>query len=95
MEDSITASVAAIEGQEETKEAKPKQDDSDDEVRGSSDVTEFINRYTVDIITEYQDTADNLMLHWAVGKKNAGEWKCPDDSVLPAGSKRWPDNIAT
>lgn len=54
-----------------------------------------MNRYTVDLIAEYQDIGDNLLMHWGVAKKHAGEWVKGDESVLPNGSIRWPDNVAT
>ena len=66
-----------------------------DDVDVSSDVREFANRYTVDLIVEYHDTSDNLMLHWGVGRKDAGEWARADDFQLPTGSIRWPDGVAT
>ena len=34
-------------------------------------------------------------MHWGVAKKNPGEWVRGDDSVLPSGSIRWSDNVAT
>ena len=92
MEDNVADIVAAIEGEEESKQAKPMHEESDDDV---NDVTEFVNRYTVDLIAEYQDTGDNLLVHWGIAKKTAGEWARGDDSTLPNGSIRWPDNVAT
>jgi hypothetical protein len=55
----------------------------------------FVNQYTVDLIAEYKDREEELILHWALGKRTASEWAKPDDLQMPKGSIRWKDNIAT
>ena len=41
------------------------------------------NTFKVDIIAEWANTKDDLILHWAISKKNVGEWTTPDDRFLP------------
>ena len=107
-DDSVTdmaISALTLDDDEETKQdvqAKTKpmttHGDSDkdlDDIEESGDVREFANRYTADLIVEYQDTDDNLLLHWGVGREHAGEWARADDAQLPTGSTRWPDDVAT
>jgi hypothetical protein len=51
----------------------------------------------VDLIAEFKDRNDDLVMHWGLGRKNVGEWTGPDDKFLPLPSsdnKRWPDGKA-
>ena len=50
--------------------------------------------FKFDIIAEYTNTVDDLILHWAISKKNFGEWSAPDDRYLPKGTVRFRDKIA-
>lgn len=48
----------------------------------------------VDMIAEYKDQSDDLVLHWGISKKQVGEWTGPDDKFLPIDTKRFPDGKA-
>ncbi len=50
--------------------------------------------FKFDIIAEYTNTIDDLILHWAISKKNFGEWSAPDDRYLPKDTVRFRDKIA-
>ena len=70
---------------------KPAEDEDDVDDQAAKEV---INQYRVDIIAQYKDFNDELLLHWAIAKQNAGEWVRPEDSQLPQRSVRWNDNVA-
>ena len=46
------------------------------------------------MIAEFKNIDEELVLHWALGKRAPSEWAKPDDTQLPKGSTRWKDNIA-
>ena len=73
---------------------KRRASQDEDDVDEDQKTQEIINRYTVDIIAEHKDFGEELALHWAVAKQNAGEWTRPDDAHLPRESTRWSDNVA-
>ena len=54
----------------------------------------FSHQYIVDFIADEKDQNEELVLHWALGKKTAGEWSRPDDVNLPKHTTRWSDNLA-
>lgn len=48
----------------------------------------------VDLIAEFKDRNDDLVLHWGVGRKAFGEWTGVDEKYMPLDTKRWPDGKA-
>ena len=46
--------------------------------------------YTIHLFT---DCADELIIHWAVGKKFPGEWATPDAEIAPANSVEKPGSL--
>ena len=52
------------------------------------------NCFKVDMIAEFSNTADDLILHWGISKKNPGEWNGPDDRYLPKDTIRFQDGKA-
>lgn len=46
------------------------------------------------MVALYKDPRDELILHWGIGKKQAGEWTAPDDKYLPSETKRFGDGKA-
>ena len=53
------------------------------------------NSFKVDLIAEYQNNpSEELILHWAISKKNPGEWNSPDDRYLPTQTVRFRDGKA-
>jgi hypothetical protein len=52
------------------------------------------NSFKVDIITEFANTQEELILHWGISKRNAGEWNSPDDRYLPDDTLRFRDGKA-
>jgi alpha-glucan, water dikinase len=54
----------------------------------------FVHQYTVDLIAEYKDRDEELVMHWALGKRSASEWARPEEIHLPKGTARFKDNIA-
>lgn len=58
---------------EEHEEAKHTEEEEDAEPK------HFVNQYTVDLIAEFKDREEELILHWALGKKTPSEWAKPDD----------------
>lgn len=50
--------------------------------------------FKVDIIAEYANTVDDLVLHWGISKKVFGEWGAPDDRYLTKDTVRFGDGKA-
>jgi len=48
----------------------------------------------VDLIAEFKDRNEDLVLHWGIGKKQIGEWVAADDKFLPPDTKKWGDGKA-
>jgi hypothetical protein len=71
----------------EGEEKKEKGVETEDE----SEPIQFVQRYSIDIIAEQKDYQNEpeLVLHWAVARRSPAEWVKPDDSFLPANSKRF------
>jgi len=51
-------------------------------------------RYKIDFVAEYQESKEDLILHWGVGRRAAGEWTSPDDKHLPPETTRFTDGKA-
>lgn len=48
----------------------------------------------MDLIAEFKDRNDDLILHWGVGKRTQGEWLAADDKYLPEETRKWGDGKA-
>ena len=77
--------------EEETKNEDAEEEDKEED---DSQPSEYMHKYTVDLIANYKDFNEDLLLHWALGRNNPGEWTKPDDSFLPPNTVRWNDNVA-
>ena len=71
-----------------TEESKQEDEDIDEEEKLVT------NSFKVDLIAKCAATADDLILHWAISKKNFGEWNSPDDRYLPKETIRFKDGKA-
>ena len=72
-------------------EEDDKNNEEDDEEHEDSQIT---NKYVVDLIAEFKDRNEDLVLHWGIGKKQIGEWIAADDKFLPPDTKKWGDGKA-
>lgn len=48
----------------------------------------------IDLIAQYKEQNDELILHWSTGKKTAFEWAGADDKYLPPDSIKFGDGKA-
>ena len=92
-----------VKGSRESSDVTSDEEEEKEETKEEKDVEEteetrepkfFMHKYTVDIIAEYKDREEELVMHWALGKKSASEWARPDDNQLPKDTTRFKDNIA-
>ena len=75
-------------------EEEEKKSELEEEKEDDKEPKFFMHQYTVDIIAEFKDHDEELVLHWALGKKTASEWARPDDNQFPKGTTRFKDNVA-
>jgi len=68
-----------------------EKEDAIDQADEEEDPPTFVNKYTVDFIAHFKN---ELVLHWAIGKKVPCQWERPDDKYLPALTERWSDGKA-
>jgi hypothetical protein len=52
------------------------------------------NSFKVDLIAEYGNLQEELILHWAISKKNIGEWNNVDDRYIPRDTTIFRDGKA-
>lgn len=78
--------------EEEQVSDKPSQQEEEEEK--DKEANFFVHKYTVDFIAEFKDQSEELLLHWALGKKSASEWTRPDDVNMPKLTTRFSDNLA-
>jgi hypothetical protein len=60
------------------------------------DIEELLvtNSFKVDIFIDYQNTKDDVILHWGISKKDLYQWTGPDDRYLPPQTIRFQDGKA-
>lgn len=78
----------------EKKLKSPSKNKLQDEEDVDIEETLITNSFKVDIIVEYGNLTQDLVLHWGISKKNVGEWNSPDDRYLPKETTRFRDGKA-
>ena len=79
---------------EEDFDSEDEEEAIDYEKDEEDDDKSITNKYIVDMIAQYKDQNDELILHWGIGKKVANEWVCPDEKYIPIESKIFHDGKA-
>ena len=80
--------------QSPTKIKKSPQVKAEDEQDIDIEETLVTNSFKVDLIAEYTNQSEELVLHWGISKKNPGEWTGADDRFLPKDTTRFKDGKA-
>jgi hypothetical protein len=48
------------------------------EKEDEDDNKQITNKYDIDLIAQYKDTTDDLVMHWGMARKNLFEWTEPE-----------------
>ena len=92
--DEETKDTQSIDSSDFTSDEDFHDDQKQNEEEEESEPKFFIHQYTVDLIAEFKDREEELILHWALGKRTPSEWVKADDLQMPKDTIRWKDNIA-
>ena len=65
-----------------------------EEEQKRDDVEEITQSFKIDLIADYGNTQEDLVMHWGISKKNPGEWTSPDDRYLTSSTARFSDGKA-